>query len=103
MIAQIINLAPPDIFKYYMKKYGASDNRYSFGYYGLELRELRNSENEILDEGLTKIGELFYRTEDQDSIFLLGSIRKFKAVANRLSNSLSARISASIIDCLCCK
>jgi dihydropteroate synthase len=98
MIAQIINLAPPDVFKYYMNKYSASDNRYSFGFYGLELRELRNSENEILNDGLSKIGELFYRTENQDSIFLFGSIRKFKAIANRLSNKAPAGISLKLFN-----
>jgi dihydropteroate synthase len=98
MIAQIINLAPPDVFKYYMNKYSASENRYSFGFYGLELRALRKSENEILNDGLSKIGELFYRTENQDSIFLLGSIRKFKAIANRLSNKAPAGISLKLFN-----
>jgi dihydropteroate synthase len=98
MIAQIINLAPPEVFKYYMNKYGANDNRYSFGFYGLELRDLRSSEREILSEGLSKIGELFYKTMNQDSIFLVGSIRKFKAVANRLSNKSPAGISLKLFN-----
>ncbi|UCH64995.1 MAG: dihydropteroate synthase [Ignavibacterium sp.] len=98
MIAQIINLAPPEVFKYYMSKYSANDNRYSFGFYGLELRDLRSSEREILNEGLSEIGELFYQSKNQDSIFLLGSIRKFKAVANRLSNKSPAGISLKLFN-----
>jgi dihydropteroate synthase len=98
MIAQIINLTPPDVFKYYMNKYGASDNRYSFGFYGLELRNLKSVEIEILQEGLSAIRELFYQTDHQDSIFLLGSISKFKTVANRLSNKSPAGISLKLFN-----
>ena len=98
MIAQIINLSPPDVFKYYLNKYDATDSRYSFGLYGLELRNLKSVETEVLQNGLSKIREMFYLTREQDSIFLIGSIRKFKAVANRLSNNSPAGISLKLFN-----
>ena len=98
MIAQIINLSPPDVFKYYVHKYDVTDQGYSFGYYGLELRNLKTVETEVLQKGLSKIREMFYQTNEQDSIFLLGSIRKFRAIANRLSNNSPARISLKLFN-----
>ena len=98
MIAQILNLSPVDVFKYYQQKYDITDNRYSFGLYGLELRNLKSIESEVLQNGLSAIRESFYQTKEPDSIFFLGSIRKFKTVANRLSNKSPANISLKIFN-----
>ena len=98
MIAQIINLSPVEVFKYYLKKYDINDVRYSYGLYGLELRELRTAESEVLHNGLSAIRELFYSSGELNSIFLLGSVRKFKSVGNRLSNKSPAGISLKIFN-----
>jgi len=98
MIAQIINLSPIEVFKYYLNKYDINDVRYSYGLYGLELRELKSAESEVLINGLSAIRELFYKSKDLKSIFLLGSVRKFKSVGNRLSNKSPAGISLKIFN-----
>jgi len=41
---------------------------------------------------------LFYKSKDLKSIFLLGSVRKFKSVGNRLSNKSPAGISLKIFN-----
>jgi len=98
MIAQIINLSPVDVYKYYQQKYEINSSRYSYGLYGLELRNLKSIESEVLLKGLSAIGESFYQAKEPDSIFFLGSIKKFNTVANRISNKSPANISLKIFN-----
>ena len=98
MIVQIINLSPVDVYKYYQQKYEINDNRYSYGLYGLELRNLKSIESEVLLKGLSAIGESFYQAKEPNSIFFLGSIKKFNSVANRISNKSPANISLKIFN-----
>ena len=87
MIPQIINLTPIDVFRYYSNKYGVSEGRYSFGLFGLEIRHLRRKEAENYESIISSYKERVYLSveeEDLVSIFIIGSVRRFKLIAERI-------------------
>ena len=87
MIPQIINLTPIDVFRYYSDKYGVSESRYSFGLFGLEIRHLKRKEAENYEGIISSYKErvyLFVEADDLVSIFLIGSVRRFKLIAERI-------------------
>ena len=88
MIAQIINLSPKDVFKYYALKYGISEGSYSCGRFGLEIRQLFPDLAESLSNEISKKGWKVFSFKDADekiSLLLIGSIRRFKAIAEGIT------------------
>ncbi len=101
MIAQVINLSPGNIFRYYCNKYSISKGNYSYGLFGLELRELTIREAEYVFNKISKKGEKVYQfqiSDDLMSLFLIGSIRKFKIIAGRISDNSSGRLSIKLFN-----
>ena len=91
MIPQIINLTSVEVFRHYAEKYGISEGRYSFGLYGLELRHLKRKDAGNYEEIISSYRErvyLFTDSDDSMSIFLLGSMRRFKVLAERILRKL---------------
>ncbi len=101
MIAQVINLSPGNIFRYYCDKYAISKGKYSYGLFGLELRELEIREAEYVFNKFSEKGEKIYQFQNADdliSLFLVGSIRKFKIIAGRISDNTSGRLSLKLFN-----
>ena len=101
MIPQIINLTPIDVFRHYSDKFGISEGRYSFGLYGLELRHLRRKEAENLESIISSYKERIYLSPEADelvSIFLIGSVRRFKLIAERISRKMPGNSSIKLFN-----
>ncbi len=101
MIAQVINLSPGNIFRYYCDKYAISKGTYSYGLFGLELRGLAIREAEYVFNRITEKGERIFQFQNSDdlmSLFLMGSIRKFKIIAGRISDNTSGRLSLTLFN-----
>ncbi len=101
MIAQVINLSPGNIFRYYCDKYAISKGTYSYGLFGLELRGLAIRESEYVFNRITEKGERIFQFQNSDdlmSLFLMGSIRKFKIIAGRISDNTSGRLSLTLFN-----
>jgi len=101
MIAQVINLSPGNIFRYYCDKYAISKGTYSYGLFGLELRGLAIREAEYVFNRITEKGERIFQFQNSDdfmSLFLMGSIRKFKNIAGRISDNTSGRLSLTLFN-----
>ncbi len=101
MIAQIINLSSGNIFRYYCDKYDISKGKYSYGLFGLELRGLEIREAEYVFNKFSEKGEKLYQfqnTDDLISLFLVGSIRKFKIIAGRIADNTSGRLSLILFN-----
>lgn len=101
MIAQVINLSPGNIFSYYCDKYAISKGKYSYGLFGLELRGLEIREAEYVFNKISEKGEKVYQFQNLDdlmSLFIIGSIRKFKIIAGRISDNSSARLSLKLFN-----
>lgn len=101
MIAQVINLSPGNIFRYYCSKYSISKGNYSYGLFGLELRDLTIREAKYVFNKISEKGEKVYQfqnSEDLMSLFLIGSIRKFKIIAGRISDNSSGRLSIKLFN-----
>ncbi|MCH7773903.1 MAG: hypothetical protein IH784_05795, partial [Bacteroidetes bacterium] len=101
MIAQVINLSPENIYKYYCDKYAISKGNYSYGLFGLELRGLAIREAEYVFNRISEKGEKIYQFQNSDdlmSLFLVGSIRKFKIIAGRISDNTSGRLSRKLFN-----
>ena len=101
MIAQVINLSPGNIFRYYCDKYAISKGKYSYGLFGLELRGLEIREAEYVFNKISEKGEKLYQYQNSDdliSLFLVGSIRKFKIIAGRISDNTSGRLSLKLFN-----
>jgi len=83
MIAQIINLSPKDVFRYYSLKYSISEGSYSYSRFGLEIRNLSFDLAESLAAEISrKNWRVFKYKNDNEkiSLLLIGSIRRFKAI-----------------------
>jgi hypothetical protein len=92
MIAQVINLSPENIFRYYCDKYAISNGKYSYGLFGLELRGLEIEEAENVYKKISENGEKLYQyknSSDLISLFFVGSIRNFKIIAGGISDNSS--------------
>jgi dihydropteroate synthase len=101
MISQVINLSPGNIFRYYCDKYAISKGKYSYGLFGLELRGLDIREAEYVFTKISEKGEKVYQFQNSDdmiSLFLIGSIRKFKIIAGRISDNTSGRLSLKLFN-----
>jgi len=101
LIAQVINLSSADVFRYYSKRYNISSTSYSFGLYGLELRKLRLKDAESVYNSITANRESVYkykRTDENINLFLLGSIRKFKIISERIPNKSSEILSVELFN-----
>jgi len=101
MVTQVINLSPPDIFRYYCDRYGISKGTYSYGIFGLELRKLGLKEAEIIFNHLSSKGERVFQKLVEDktvNLFLIGSIRKFKFIAERLSQRSFGALSTRLFN-----
>ncbi len=101
MIAQVINLSPGNIFRYYCDKYAISKGKYSYGLFGLELRGLDIREAEDVFNKFSEKGEKLYQFQNSDdliSLFLVGSIRKFKIIAGRISDNSAGKLSIKIFN-----
>jgi len=101
MVTQVIDLSPPDIFRYYCERYGISKGTYSYGIYGLELRKLGLKEAEIIFNHLSSKGERVFQKLIEDktvNLFLIGSIRKFKFIAERLSQRSFGALSTRLFN-----
>ena len=101
MIAQLINLSPGNIYKYYCDKYAVSKDKYSFGLFGLEMRELEIKEAEFVFNKISEKGEKVYQYQNSEkliSLFIVGSIRKFKSIAERVSDHSSVRLSLKLFN-----
>ena len=101
MITQVINLSPGNIFRYYCDKYAISKGKYSYGLFGLELRGLETREAEYVFNKISEKGEKLYQYQNSDdliSLFLVGSIRKFKIIAGRISDNSSGRLSLKLFN-----
>jgi len=101
MIPQIINLTPINVFRHYSDKFGISEGRYSFGLYGLELRHLRRKEAENLESIISSYKERIYLSPEADelvSIFLIGSVRRFKLIAERISRKMPGNSSIKLFN-----
>jgi dihydropteroate synthase len=101
MISQVINLSPGNIFRYYCDKYAISKGKYSYGLFGLELRGLDIREAEYVFTKISEKGEKVYQFQNSDdmiSLFLVGSIRKFKIIAGRISDNTSGRLSLKLFN-----
>jgi dihydropteroate synthase len=101
MITQVINLSPGNIFRYYCDKYAISKGKYSYGLFGLELRGLEIREAEYVFTKISEKGEKVYQFQNSDdliSLFLVGSIRKFKIIAGRISDNTSSRLSLKLFN-----
>lgn len=101
LIAQVINLSSTDVFRYYAKKYGISTTNYSFGLYGLELRKLRLKDAESVYNSISANGESVYkykRSDENINLFLIGSIRKFKIISERIPKKSSGILSVELFN-----
>jgi dihydropteroate synthase len=101
MIAQVINLSPVKVFRYYCDKYGISKGSYSYGQYGLELRGLTVREvGMMLNRNSTQREKIFEKTisDDNVSLFLIGSIRRFKYIAERISKDSLVNLSVKLFN-----
>ena len=101
MIAQVINLSPVDVFRYYCNKYNIFEGRYSFGLYGLELRNVNPKEQDIIIKNVSTGGDKVYHSDkkgDSVDLFLVGSIRRFKIFAERISNHSSGSLPIKIFN-----
>ena len=101
MIAQVINLSPGNVFRYYCDKYAISKGKYSYGLFGLELRGLEIRESEYIFNKFLEKGEQLYQYQNSDdliSLFLVGSIRKFKIIAGRISDNTSGRLAVKLFN-----
>jgi len=101
MIAQVINLSSGNIFRYYCSKYSISKGNYSYGLFGLELRDLTIREAEYVFNKISEKGEKVYQFQNSEnlmSLFLIGSIRKFKIIAGRISDNSSGRLSIKLFN-----
>jgi dihydropteroate synthase len=101
MIAQVINLSPANVFRFYTDKYGISKGGYSFGLFGLELRDLSLREAEYVFDKISSKGEKVFQSQNSNesiSLFMIGSIRKFKVIAGRISDNSSGRLSIKLFN-----
>jgi len=101
MIEQVINLSPGNIFRYYCDKYAISKGKYSYGLFGLELRDIKVKEAEYVFTKISEKGEKIYQVQNSDdliNLFLIGSIRKFKIIAGRISDNSSGRLSLKLFN-----
>ena len=63
MIVQLINLSSLNIFREYHDRYGISTSGYTYGLYGLELRDLALREAESIYNLLSSKGEKIFLKE----------------------------------------
>ncbi|MCG6913243.1 dihydropteroate synthase [bacterium BMS3Abin03] len=101
MIPQIINLTPVDVFRYYAEKFGVPEGRYSFGLYGLELRHLRRKDAEKYENVISAYKERVYLNVESGetiSILLIGSLRRFKIIAERILRKIPGNSSIKLFN-----
>jgi dihydropteroate synthase len=101
MIAQIINLSPPNIFRYYCDSYGISKGSYFYGIFGLELRYFRVKEAELIFNYLSAKNERVFQKAVEGNyvnLFLIGSIRKLKFIAERFSQKSLGTLSTKLFN-----
>jgi dihydropteroate synthase len=101
MVAQVINLSPPNIFRDYCDRYDISKGTYYYGIFGLELRQLSLNNAEVIFNHMSSKGErVFKRVVEDNSVnlFLIGSIRKFKFIAERLSQRSFGALSTRLFN-----
>ena len=101
MIVQLINLSSLNTFREYHDRYGISTSGYTYGLYGLELRDLALREAESIYNLLSSKGERIFLREisiGSVNLFLVGSLRKFKFICERISNNLSISLSGKLLN-----
>lgn len=101
MIPQIINLTSIDVFRFYSNKYDIPEGKYSFGLYGLELRNIKHREAEDYESIISSYKERTYISKidgDLVSLFLIGSIRRFKILAERISRKIPGSSSIKLFN-----
>lgn len=101
MIAQIINLSPLNVFRQYCDRYNIASTSYSIGVYGLELRNLSLEESDTISSKITGLREKVFLKKNSDelaNIFLIGSLKRFKYVAERISNLALGSLSVKLFN-----
>jgi len=101
MIPQIINLTSIDVFRYYSGKYNIPESKYSFGLYGLELRHVKRRDAENYESIISSYKERTYILSNSGelvSLFLIGSIRRFKILSERISRKIPGSASIKLFN-----
>ncbi len=101
MVIQIINFSAPDIFKYYYKKYNISEGNYSYGLYGLEIRDLQTETAESLLREISNFNVRFSSIERDNglkNILVIGSIKRFKRITDKIKNESLNRIKIKLFN-----
>ncbi len=94
MLAQIIELENPKIFERYRLKYDYSWDNLHEGLFGLEIRKIKDDYFSQLKNEIRKITTNFYANEesaDNSRILLLGNIKFFQEIADKISNEVNTR------------
>ncbi len=100
MIIQVINLSNKKVFKKFIVKYNIYHGEYSYGLFGLEIRNLNNLFSNQLHKNILKFGYLCYKTKSIEKkysdIILLGSIKEFNELAKRIISEVDEETGLAI-------